>query len=196
MPEKETFSDLNGINGGRLYAVIESIDQADENAHFELRTHNRWVNGAHCFSKIKDFKYAGREYTNRAKLFIVDADEPDVLLGTDYGPNATEWALHALAGCLNTTFIYHASMRAVNVHELIFDVEGGLDIRGFLGLDENIRPGFQWIRVRCAIEADASEEELRELVDIARRHSPVFDSIAHGVPVTVEVVSADEEKAA
>ena len=168
MPEEQTFSDLNGINGGRLHAVIESINQAEENARFELRTHNRWVNGAHSFSKVKDFTHAGEEYTNRARLFVVDADEPDILLGTDYGPNATEWALHALASCLNTTLIYHASMRGINVHELVFDIEGELDVRGFLGLEENVRPGFQRINVRCSIEADASNEEVRELVDIAK----------------------------
>lgn len=193
MPEKH---DINGLDANRLDGAIKSMREAPQSGKFKLRAHNRWIDGAHAFSEIKDFEHAGEEYIGRPKPFIADADEPEILLGADYGPNATEWLLHALACCLNTTLIYHATIQRIPVQKLEFDMEGDIDVRGVLGISDEVRRGFQNIRVTCKIEADAPQEKLEELVETAQKYSPVFDMVTNKVPVTVNMETEETRKAA
>jgi uncharacterized OsmC-like protein len=113
-----------------------------------------------------------------------------VLLGTDRGANPVEYVLTALAGCLTTSLVYHAAARGIAVEEVESHLEGDLDLRGFLGLSEEVRNGYENIRVTFKIKADATEEQLRELVQLAQNRSPVFDIISHPVPVSVELRKA------
>ncbi len=123
----------------------------------------------------------------------MEADEPDVLLGGDIAPNAAEALLHALASCPTASFVYHVSAQGVVVDHLQIDVEGKLDIRGFLGVDDNVRNGFQEIHVNFNVIADAPEDKIRDLCDLAQRRSPVFDVVSHGVLIktNVEILNSD-----
>jgi len=116
---------------------------------------------------------------------VLDTDEPEVLLGEDNGPNATEALLYALASCLNTTFMYHAAAHRVKIERLELELEGDLDLRGVAGLAQEVRNGFQEIRVRMHAEGDAPREELEQLCQLAQQRSPVFDMVTHATPVKV-----------
>ncbi len=178
---------LNGVAVDELEGSIDGLKQSPELGKFKFRAHNKWINGAHCKTSIKDFCAAGEEDSSRKKAHKIEADEPVGLQGKDHGANATEALLHALASCLNTSFIYHATLQGVKIDELEFELEGDIDINGFLGLDENVRNGFQKIDVICKVKADASREELEELCQCAQDRSPVFDVVSHSVPVTVRL---------
>ena len=115
------------------------------------------------------------------------ADEPSVLLGTDRGANPVEYVLTALAGCLTTSLVYHAATRGISIEEVESHLEGDLDLRGFLGLSEEVRTGYENIRVSFKIKADATDEQLKELVQVAQKRSPVFDTVSRPVPVSVEL---------
>jgi uncharacterized OsmC-like protein len=115
-------------------------------------------------------------------------DEPPVLLGGNAGPNSVEATLHALASCLNVGFIYNAAAMGIEVSSLEFDLDGDLDLLGFLGLSDKVRPGYSGIRVRYRVQADAPREKLEELCDYVQRTSPVLDIIRNPVPVTVELI--------
>lgn len=188
MPEEKC---VNGVNVTRLADTIKAIRQDPEIARFKLRAENKWVDGAHAFTVIKDFYGAKQEDNSRPMPFIFEADEPDVLLGNDYGPNATEALLHALACCLNATLIYHAATKGIPINGLEFDLEGNLDIQGFLGINEQVRNGFQNIRVNVRIDSDAPQNKLLELVELAQKRSPVFDMVSHGVPIDVRLESRE-----
>ena len=112
-----------------------------------------------------------------------------MLLGTDTGPNPAEALLHALAACLTTSLVYVASARGVRLTRVESTLEGDMDVRGALGLDDDYRNGFERIRASFVVEGDATPEKLQELVQRAQRRSAVFDMVSHGVPVTVEMVS-------
>ena len=118
---------------------------------------------------------------------MLDADEPEVLLGHDRGPNATEAALYALGSCLSATFMLYASNRGIKVRELEIDLEGALDVRGILGISDSLRNGFQTINVTFRVEADATPEQIAELVELAQQRSPVFDIVTHATPVYVTI---------
>src|SRR5262249_25569808 len=124
----------------------------------------------------------------------IDAGEPAVLLGTDTGPNPAEALLHALAACLTTSLVYVAAAREVTLTRVESTLEGDMDVRGALGLSDEVRNGFERIRVSFKVGGDAPAEKLHEVVDRAQKRSAVFDMVSHGVPVLVcaDVVSPSE----
>jgi uncharacterized OsmC-like protein len=178
---------VNGIDVQRLTNTIDAIKTNPDLAKFRFRAHNWWVDGTHARTSIRNFYGAGKEDTSRGKAFVLDADEPAVLLGEDHGPNATEALLYALASCLNTTFIYHAAARGVKVDELEIDLEGELDLRGILGLSEQVRRGYKHIAVTFRVKSDAPRDQFAELCELAQKRSPVFDMVSNPTPVSVHL---------
>ncbi|MDQ4056949.1 MAG: OsmC family protein, partial [Thermoproteota archaeon] len=124
---------------------------------------------------------------SRSQPFEFEKDEPPVLLGEDHGANPVEYALAALNDCLTTSLIYHAAAKGIKIDEVESTLAGDLDLHGFLGLNENVRNGYEKIQVTFKIKADAPEEKLGELVEIAQKRSPVFDIISHPTPVEVSM---------
>jgi uncharacterized OsmC-like protein len=178
---------VNGINVEDLTDCIDDFGQNPELGRYKFRAKNRWVDGAHCRSTIQDFWAAGQEDTSRQGPHVLEGDEPTTLLGTNYGPNATETLLHALGACLNTSIIYHAAAQGIKIDELELDMQGDIDLNGFLGTDESVPSNFQRITVECRIRADAPREKLEELWDYAQKRSPVFNSVTLPIPVDVSL---------
>ena len=176
----------NGVDSAQMYGTLDAINANPELGVFQFRASNRWLGGAHNRSTIRSFYGAGQEDDSRAEAFSIDAGEPAVLLGVDTGPNPAEALLHALAACLTTTLVYVAAARKVNLTEVESTLEGDMDVRGCLGLTDEVRNGFTNIRVRFRISGDASQEKLQEIVQRAQARSAVFDMISNGVPVHVE----------
>jgi uncharacterized OsmC-like protein len=129
--------------------------------------------------------YGVGQELSRANPFVLEADEPPVLLGKDKAANPLEYLLHALASCLTTSMVYHAAVRGIHIDEVESSLEGDIDLHGFLELDKNVRNGYQGIRVNFNIKADVPDEKLQEVGQLGPGHSPVFDSLTNGVPVTV-----------
>ena len=184
--DTKTEQAVNGVDVGRLYETIEAVQDNPALAPFEFRAANRWVSGGHNRSSIEGFYGAGREDDSRAEPFVLDADEPEVLLGADNGANPVEYVLHALAGCLTTSLVYHAAARGIEIDEVESKLEGNLDLRGFLGISDEVRNGYERIRVSYRIKG-VDEETAEELVRIAQARSPVFDIVTNGVPVQVDL---------
>jgi len=177
----------NGINVDQLVQTIEAIKDRPEIAQFQFRAHTTWEGGGRSHTEIQGFHGAMQEDTSRSQPFVMVGDEPPVLLGSNAGPNAVEALLHALASCLTVGFVYNAAARGIDVRSLYFDLEGDLDLHAFLGLSDTVRPGYQAIRVRYHVDADASHDQLTELCDYVQRTSPVLDIVRNPVPVEVEL---------
>jgi uncharacterized OsmC-like protein len=178
---------VNGVNVQKLSKTVDAIKENPNLAKFKFRAKNKWVNGGHTHSSVKDFYGAGKEDTSRKSSFEFEADEPAVLLGEDLGANPVEFVLHALAGCLTTTLVYNAAAQGIKIDAIESKFEGDLDLRGLLGLSEDVRNGYENIRVTFKIDADAPEEKLEELCKLAQARSPVFDIVTHPVPVQVQL---------
>jgi uncharacterized OsmC-like protein len=177
----------NGVDTDVLFGTLDAIKAQPELAKFQFRATNRWIDGAHNRTTIKEFYGAGQEDTSRAKAFEIDAGEPAILLGTDTGPNPAEYLLHALAACLTTSLVYVAAARGVRLTKVESTLEGDMDVQGALGLNDDYRNGFERIRVSFQVEGDAPAEKLREVVARAQKRSAVFDMVTNGVPVSVDV---------
>jgi uncharacterized OsmC-like protein len=180
------------INGLDIQAALDTIDaiKADTSlARFQFRARNTWINGGENRSVIRDFYGAGREDDSRSVAFEFTNGEPPVLLGDNEGANPVEFLLHALAGCVTTTFVLHAMARGIAIRELSTQLEGDLDLRGLLGLDDAVSPGYEQIRIRMNVKAECSDEELDALLAYTQQHSPVCNTVCRPVPVSIEFAS-------
>ena len=176
---------LNGLDTRQMVETIEAIKDNPSLARFQFRNRNRWIDGGENVSTIKDFYGAGAEDQSRDEPFVFTNGEPPVLLGANEGANPVEFLLHALAGCVTTTFVLHAAARGITIRELSTEMDGDIDLHGLLGLDDSVSPGYEQIRIKLHVTADCSDEELDDLVACAQRHSPVCNTVCRPVPVSI-----------
>lgn len=176
---------LNGVKLKELRETIDEIKKRPDIAKFKFRATNKWVSGMHNRASVQGFYGAGKEDDTRTQPYVFDEDEPLVLYGEDTGANPVEYVLVALSGCLTTSLVAHAAFKGIKLDEVESRLEGDLDVRGFLGLTEDVRRGYDNIRVTFRIKSDAPREQLEELVEQAQRRSPVFDIVSNRTPVTV-----------
>ena len=181
---------LNGLDVNAAVATIAAIKADKSLAKFQFRARNTWINGGENRSVIRDFYGAGQEDTSRSAPFEFTNGEPPVLLGNNEGANPVEFLLHALAGCVTTTFVLHAMARGIVIKELSTELSGDLDLQGLLGLDETVSPGYEQIRIRMHVKADCPSEDLDDLLAYAQQQSPVCNTICRPVPVVIERVNA------
>lgn len=177
---------VNGVSVNQLVGTINAIKNKPDLASFTFRAGTRWVNGGHAQTTIQGFFGVGAEDTSRPGPFLLEGDEPSVLLGGNAGPNAVEAVLHALGSCLVVGFVYNAAAQAIRVESLTLSLEGDIDVHGLLGLSDRIRPGYDRIRVAHAVDCDATPEQLDALWAHVQKTSPVLDIIQKPVPVTIE----------
>jgi uncharacterized OsmC-like protein len=177
----------NGVDTATLFATIDAVRATPDIAKFQFRATNKWVSGTHNQSTLHGFYGAMQEMTHE-KPFTFDADHPAVLVGRDNGPTPVEYLLHALAACLTAGIANIAAARGVNLTEVESTVEGDINLLGILGLSDQVRNGYQQIRVSFRLEGD-DPEKLRRVVEQSRLRSAVYDVITNGVPVSVEVTA-------
>jgi len=175
----------NGVDTAALFATIDAVKGDPEIAKFRFRATNSWVSGTHNQSTIYGFYGAEQEMLHQA-TWTFDADHPAVLTGQDNGPTPAEYLLHALAACLVSGLANIAAARNVTLTEVTATVEGDIDLLGILGLSDEVRNGFEQIRVAFTVRGDDADK-LKEVVEQSRQRSAVFDVITNGVPVSIEV---------
>jgi uncharacterized OsmC-like protein len=183
MTEKK---DVNGVDVDKLFETINAVKDAPVIAKFKFRANNKWIKGGHNRTTIKNFYGIQKDHIHE-KPFELDADEPPLLLGEDNGPNPVEYALTALAACVTTSIVYHAAAKGIKLNSVESRLEGDIDLRGFLGLSEDVPRGYKEIRMYFKIDADVPDEKLQELVQLGPTYSPVFDTITRAVPVSVQL---------
>jgi uncharacterized OsmC-like protein len=167
-------------------ATINAVKETPALAKFQFRATNRWVNGTYTESRVESFTGAGGEHTHQTS-FGYGADHPAVLVGLDRGPLPVEYLLGALAACITAGIGNIAAARGVTLTSVESRVEGDIDLQGVLGLSNEVRNGYQGIRITFDIAGDAPPEKLRAIVEQGRARSAVFDVLTNGVPVEISV---------
>jgi uncharacterized OsmC-like protein len=183
---KRTPAAMNGVDTPNLLATINLVGAQPELARFQFRAKSEWIAGTHSRSTMSSFYGAGSDRRHIAD-YKADSDHPAVLCGRDAGPTPVEWVLHALASCLTAGIANIAAARGVRLKRVASLVEGDIDLRGILGLSEDVRNGYQGIRVSFEIDGDATRDELERIVMQSKARSAVFDVVSNGVPVTIAV---------
>ena len=177
---------INGVNVSALMDTIEAVKNEPAIADFTFKLENEWRGGDVNRSIIHGFHGACAAQPHEQGPFELINAEPPVLLGGGIAPNPVEFVLHALAGCMTTTMVYHAAARGLRVRSVRSELEGDLDLHGFLGLDDKVRKGYKVIRVVMRVDSDADAETLTSLA----KNSPVYDIVSNSVPVEVDLTVA------
>jgi uncharacterized OsmC-like protein len=185
MSTTENITD-NGVNVEALLEAREALTQAPEAAQFTWRAKNEWVKGTHSRSTVEGFFGLGEEQQHRSR-FTFDADHPEVFASEDHGATPVEMVLAGLASCLTAGIAAVAQNRQIQLRSVTATLEGAMDIQGILGIDGDVRNGFQGIKVSYKIDADATPDELKAVVAQSQKRSAVFDIVTNPTNVSVEV---------
>ena len=176
----------NSINGVDLDVLMETVGAIQKDPGLgvaRFRASNTWIDGNRNRSEVTGF-YGARQEIAHGQAFTMDADEPPILAGQDTAPNPVEHLLHALASCLTTSMVAHAAVRGIAIEELESELEGDIDLNGFLGLDASVPKGYTEIRVKFRVKADPADvDRIKALAEF----SPVFNTITRGANVDVSV---------
>lgn len=181
-----TTTPMNGVDTPNLFATIDAVRNQPELARFTWRASNRWESGTHSVSQSDTFTGAGGDHAHAA-TFRFDGDHPAVLVGKDQGPTPVEFLLYGLAACLTAGIANIAAARGVKLDSVESKIEGAMDLRGILGLSDQVRNGYEKIRVSFKLSGDAPAEKLRAIVEQSRSRSAVFDVLTQGTPVEIDV---------
>ncbi len=176
----------NGVNVGALLDAREALSQAPEAAQFTWRAKCEWIRGTHSRSSVEGFFGLGEEQKHRRK-YTLEADHPEVFASEDNAATPVEIVLAGLASCLTAGIASVAQMRDIQLRSVTATIEGGMDIQGILGMDSDVRNGFDGIKVTYKIDADATPDEIKAVVAQSQKRSAVFDIVTNPTNVTVEV---------
>ena len=176
----------NGVNVGALLDAREALTAMPAAAQFRWRASYDWVNGTHCKAQVQNFFGLGEDQQHR-KEFHFDMDHPEVFAAEDNGMTPVEYVLVALSGCLTAGIASVAQNREIQLRSVRCVVEGDMDLQGILGIDKEVRNGYNGIKVSFDIDADATREEIEALVAQSQKRSAVYDIITNPTNVQVEV---------
>jgi uncharacterized OsmC-like protein len=182
----ETTTVNNGVNVEALLGAREALTAAPEAAEFRWRATCTWKNGTHSHSTVQEFYGLGDQQRHKTE-FKFDADHPEVFASEDNGATPVEFVLVGLGSCLTAGIAAVAQHRNIQLHSVAATIEGTMDLQGILGIDSDVRNGFDGIKVTYTIDADASPEEIRALVAQSQKRSAVYDIVTNPTNVTVEV---------
>ncbi|WP_135306124.1 OsmC family protein [Haloarcula amylovorans] len=178
---------VNGVDVSALEGAVEAISDDPEVGRFTFRAETAWQDALKSVTTIDEFDQAGE--TIHTQEFTLEGDEPEQILGERTGPNAVELLLGALGSCLSVGYAANAAHMGITLEELRFEMAGDVDLRGFLGISEDVRPGYESITCTVYVTADTSEAELAELRERVEATSPVMDAIMNEVPLETRLVA-------
>jgi uncharacterized OsmC-like protein len=176
----------NGVNVEALLGARAALTETPAAAAFKWRASCEWINGTHSRSTVQKFFGLGEEQTHRSE-FTYDTDHPEIFASEDNGSTPVELVLVGLAGCLTAGVAAVAQHRGIQLNSVSASLEAGMDIQGILGIDSDVRNGFDGIRVHYKIDADASEDDIKALVAQSQKRSAVFDIVTNPTNVWVSV---------
>jgi len=183
MAGQTTINKVNGVDVGILQTTVGNMQQDPDLAKCRFHIQNKWIDGNRNRTIVTSF-YGAKQENEHQQAFELDADEPPVLAGHDQAPNPVEHLLNALAACLTTSMVAHAAVRGIEIEELESEVEGDIDLRGFLGIASDVPRGYTDIRVKFKVKADT--ENIERLKSLAE-YSPVYNSLINGTNVDIQV---------
>ena len=176
----------NGVNVDALLAAREALKGAPEAAKFRWRATTKWQNGTHSQTKLQNFFGLGQEQKHKTE-FSFEADHPEIFASEDLGATPIEFVLVGLASCLTAGIAAVAQNRGIQLRSVEANLEGSMDLQGILGIDSDVRNGYDDIKVTFKVDADASQKDIEALVAQSQKRSAVYDCVTNPTNVTVAV---------
>jgi uncharacterized OsmC-like protein len=176
----------NGVDVAALLSAREALTEAPEAAQFRWRATCTWMSGTHSHSSVEEFFGLGADQRHRTK-FTFEADHPELFAAEDNGATPVEYVLVGLGSCLTAGIAAVAQHRNIQLRSVAATIEGSMDLQGILGIDSDVRNGFDGIKITFDVDADATPDEIRALVAQSQKRSAVYDIVTNPTNVTVEV---------
>ena len=186
MTSTETPTELNGVPVEKLQGTIAKLTADPSLAAFRFTAKNTWVEGTATRSTIHEWYGAGSDQLH-AEAFTATSDHPT--LGHGHGPTPQEFVLHALAGCIAAGVATTAANRGIHLRAIDTTVQGSIDVQGVLGIDPDVRNGFDHIEVEVEVDGDAPQADLDALIASSTKRSAVFDIVTNPTAVVVRPAS-------
>jgi uncharacterized OsmC-like protein len=183
MAEQETINLENGIDVDVLQNTVNAIQEEPQLAKCRFHVTNKWLGANQNCTTVSSF-YGAKQEIDHKQSFELHADEPPILAGQDQAANPVEHLLHALASCVTTSLVAHAAVRGIQLDEVESEIEGDIDIQGYLGLSKDVPKGYTDIRIKFKVK---SNEENTERLKRLAEYSPVFNTLIHGTNVDIEI---------
>jgi uncharacterized OsmC-like protein len=177
---------VNGVDAERLGETIAAVSESHELGRFRFHAETEWTEALRSVTSISEFDQAGERVHTRE--FRIEGDEPEQILGDRTAPNAVELLLAALGSCLSVGYAANAAAMGIELDDLRFELSGEVDLRGFLGISEDVRAGYESVTVTTYVDADAPAAELETLRERVEATSPLVDSITNEVPIETDLV--------
>lgn len=184
--------EIDTHNGVKIEALLEArqaLTDAPDAAQFKWRASSEWVNGTHTRSTVEKFFGLGEEQSHKT-TFTYDTDHPEIFASEDNGSTPVELVLVGLSGCIGAGIATVAANREIKLNSVKATVEADMDLAGILGIDVDVRNGFNNIRIKYEIDADASEDDIKAIVAQSQKRSAVFDIVTNPTDVNVVVHKA------
>jgi uncharacterized OsmC-like protein len=178
-------TNVNDIDVDELGTMLEAVEDDPDLASFTFSAETEWTGGFESETRIANFEQAGE--TVDSEEFTIVGDEPEELFGDRAGPNAVELLLAAIGSCLSVTYAGHAATKGIEIDDMRFEFEGDIDLRGFFGMSDEVRAGYEEIRCTTHVESDADEEELRALHEEVTETSPLYDNVTDTVELDFDL---------
>jgi uncharacterized OsmC-like protein len=183
MAEQRTINLVNGIDIDILQDTVNAIQQEPELGKCTFHVTNKWLGANHNCTTVNSF-YGAKQEIEHKQSFALHADEPEIMAGQDQAANPVEHLLHALASCVTTSIVAHAAVRGIHIEEVESEIEGDIDLQGFLGLSEDVPKDFNDIRLKFKVKTD--EKNIETLKRLAE-YSPVYNTLIRGTNVDIEI---------
>ena len=176
---------VNGIDLEALSGVIRDVRENPGRGIVEFRVTSSWMGQTRSRATVESYRLGGRDIERR---FEIAVDEPLELLGENSAPNPQELLMTAFNACIMVGYVVGAAVEGITLDTVRIETRGALDLRGFLGIDPAVRPGYDSIQYTVRIKGDGTPEQFRRIHDTVCRTSPNYFNISRPVRLDAELV--------
>jgi uncharacterized OsmC-like protein len=176
---------INGIDTQALMQFAGAVQQDPAQGLVSYKVASRWKGGTRMEAQVDGFTLGGTAYPNP---FSIGVDEPAQLLGTNTAPSPSELIMSGLNACMMVGYVANAALKGITLEKLEIETTGSLDLRGFLGLDASVKPGFDEIQYTVRIKGDGTPEQIEEIHQTVIALSPNRWTIANAVRLVPTLV--------
>ena len=176
---------VNGLDVDALKATIRKIAQDPTKGIVEFRVKSAWKGQTRSEATVESYSIGGQVLKRPFKIAV---DEPFELLGENTAPNPQEMLMTALNACVMVGYVAGAAAKGITLEKLELETRGELDLRGFLGIDANVRPGYESIQYTVRIKGDGTPEQFRQIHETVKKISPNYFAVTHAVAMKSRLV--------
>ncbi len=177
---------INGLNLGALKGLVDSVGKDHRNGLATFHVKTGWTGGTRSETRVDHWELGGKR---EPRNFVIRTDEPPALLGASKDANPQEVLLAAMNACMMVGYVAGCAIKGIELESLEIETEGTLDLRGFLALDPNIKPGYDQLSCTVRIKSDAGAAQLQEVHELVQRTSPNFWNLTQPVQVRPRLVA-------